>query len=88
MFSGAAIGIWYASVFPDDVGRLISFDMVNIGPVTLDQQVEHTANAIKEVVKILKILSPVAGSPPKEPAYAYIDAVARYFLPFFGNSAR
>jgi len=74
---GAAVAIWYSSIFPEDVDRLISIDLVNIGPVTLEKHAKKTRESVLSGVKTFKKLSK-AGQ--EEPTYEYIDAVARAFM--------
>ena len=34
---GGAIAIWYSAIFSEDIDRLISIDLVNVGPLALEK---------------------------------------------------
>jgi len=74
---GAGVGVWYSSIFPEDVDRLISIDFVNVGPVTLEKHAKRTKES---VLTSLNTFQKLAASGQKEPTYEYIDAVARAFM--------
>ena len=73
---GGGIAIWYSSIFPEDVDRLISMDLVNVEPLTLEKHVKRSGDSIKHGVKVFKQLS----NSDKVPTYTYIDAVARAYM--------
>jgi pimeloyl-ACP methyl ester carboxylesterase len=79
---GAGIGIWYTSIFPESVERLICIDLINVGPLTLEKHVKHTKKSILSGVDTFRKLTPVTGQdkPHKVPTYSYEDAVARAFM--------
>lgn len=72
---GAAVAIWYASIFSDEVNKLISLDLVNVGPITLEKHVKRAKSSILTGVDTFKKLHG-----RKVPTYDYIDAVARAFM--------
>ena len=72
---GAGIGIWYSSIFNEEVDRLISLDLVNVAPLTLESHVKRTKNSILSGVSTFNKLSGA-----KIPTYEYIDAVSRAFM--------
>ena len=74
---GAAVGVWYSAIFPEDVDRLISIDLVNVGPVTLDKHAKKSKESVLSGIKTFKKLS---AQGQEEPTYEYIDAVARAFM--------
>ena len=78
---GAAVAIWYSSIFPEDVDRLISIDLVNVGPVTLEKHAKKTKESVLSGVKTFKKLSKDKGQ--EEPTYEFIDAVARCAILLF-----
>ena len=73
---GAGIAIWYSSIFPEDVDRMISMDLVNVEPLTLEKHVKRTGDSIKHGVEVFNKLS----KSDKVPTYTYIDAVARAYM--------
>ena len=72
---GAAIGVWYSSVFNEEVDRLITLDLLNVAPLTLEKHIKKTKTAILSGVKTFKKLSS-----QEVPTYDYIDAVARAYM--------
>ena len=72
---GAAVTIWYASIFSEDVDRIISLDLVNVGPITLEKHPKKSKNSILTGVEVFKKLEGA-----KVPKYVYIDAVARAYM--------
>lgn len=73
---GAGIAIWYSSIFPEDVDRMISMDLVNVEPLTLEKHVKKTGESIKQGVEVFKKLS----KSDTVPTYTYEDAVARAYM--------
>ena len=74
---GAAIAIWYSSIFNESIDRMVAIDLVNVGPMTLEKHSRNTKKAIKESVKTFQILEKGKGNPP---TYEFIDAVGRAFM--------
>lgn len=78
---GAGIAVWYTSIFPDEVDRLILIDLINVGPLTLEKHSRHSKKSILAGVETFKKLSPVGQDEPhKVPTYTYEDAVARAYM--------
>merc|ERR1712242_652890 len=73
---GSTIGLWYSSIFKEDVDRLVSMDLVNVTPVPLELHAKKTKQSILAGVKTFKKLNDGA----KVPTYDYIDAVSRAFM--------
>ncbi len=72
---GAAIAIWYSSIFEEDVDRLISIDLVNVGPLNLEKHMKQTRKSIQNGVSTFKKLAKDSSKPV--PSYEFLDAVAR-----------
>ena len=73
---GAGIAIWYSSIFREDIDRMISMDLVNVEPLTLEKHVKKTGESIKQGVEVFKKLS----KSDTVPTYTYEDAVARAYM--------
>ena len=72
---GSAVSIWYSAIFPEEVDRIISLDLVNVGPITLEKHVKKSKSSVLTGVETFKKLHG-----RKVPKYEYIDAVARAFM--------
>ena len=72
---GSAVAIWYSAIFPEEVDRIISLDLVNVGPITLEKHVKKSKSSVLTGVETFKKLHGA-----KVPTYEYIDAVARAFM--------
>ena len=72
---GGGVGLWYSAMFPEQVQRIISIDLLSFGALPLNQHVKAARNAIIESVKIQKKLEN-----PVTPTYSFEDGVARAFM--------
>ena len=67
---GAAVSIWYASIFTEDVEKIISLDLVNVGPITLEKHPKKSKSSILSGVETFKKLHGRG-----VPTYDYIGTV-------------
>ena len=72
---GGGVGLWYSAMFPEQVQRIISIDLLSFGALPLNQHVKSARNAIIESIKIQKKLEH-----PVTPTYSFEDGVARAFM--------
>ena len=73
---GGIISTWYAAIFPEEVNRVISLDIVSVSPTKLNKQVQTTRKAVLSGIETFDKLS----GNHEVPTYSYIDAVARAFM--------
>jgi len=73
---GAGMGMWYASLFPDKVNKIVAIDLLSFGPTKLQKHVRQSRKSVQEAVAIHKKLS----SGGKIPYYNYEDSCARAFM--------
>ena len=67
---GAAVSIWYASIFTEDIEKIISLDLVNVGPITLEKHPKKSKSSILSGVETFKKLHGRG-----VPTYDYIGTV-------------
>ena len=72
---GGGLGLWYSAMFPDQVQRIISIDLLSFGALPLNKHVKTARTAVIESVKIQKKLEN-----PQTPSYSFEDGVARAFM--------
>jgi len=72
---GGGLGLWYSAMFPDQVQRIISIDILSFGALPLNKHVKTARTAVIESVKIQKKLEN-----PQTPSYSFEDGVARAFM--------
>ena len=72
---GGGLGLWYSAMFPEQIDRIISIDLLSFGALPLNQHVKTARTAIIESVKIQKKLEN-----PLTPSYSFDDGVARAFM--------
>ena len=78
---GAGVGVWYSSIFPEDVDRLISIDFVNVGPVTLEKHAKKTKEA-KEDCQEQRLKTKSCPRNPKKPCGPEIHLFYIIYFPF------
>lgn len=72
---GGGLATWYSAMFPEQVDKIISIDLLSFGALPLNQHVKSARNAVIESVKIQKKLEN-----PLTPSYSFEDGVARAFM--------
>jgi len=72
---GGGLGLWYSAMFPEQVDKIISIDLLSFGALPLNKHVGSARTAVIESVKIQKKLEN-----PLTPSYNFEDGVARAFM--------
>jgi len=72
---GGGIGSWYSALFPDQVEKLISIDLISFGAMALSKHVQVSRKSVLESVNIGNKLSS-----QKIPTYNFEDACGRAFM--------
>jgi pimeloyl-ACP methyl ester carboxylesterase len=72
---GGGIGLWYTAMFPEQVERLVTIDLISFGALSLNK---HVAASRKSALEALKIEKKLEG--PKTPTYSFEDACGHAFM--------
>lgn len=73
---GAAVGSWFAAIFPEHIDRLVLIDLINIPPSPLQKHVKATRKSLEKDIKLNDVLS----KNTEPPAYTFEQACGRAFL--------
>lgn len=72
---GGGIGSWYSALFPEQVEKLISIDLISFGAMSLRKHVQVSRKSVLEAVNIGNKISS-----QKIPTYNFEDACGRAFM--------
>ena len=72
---GGGIASWYSALFPEQVEKLVSIDLISFGAMSLNKHVAVSRMSVLRSMEVGKKMS--AG---KVPEYTYEDACGRAFM--------
>lgn len=73
--AGGGIGSWYSALFPEQVEKLVSIDLISFGSMALKK---HVAGSRRSVLQAVKIAEKMAHG--SLPVYTFEDACGRAFM--------
>lgn len=73
---GAGMGLWYTALFPEQVTKVVSIDLISFGPMKLDKHVATSRKSVKIAAATHKKLA----SGGKIPYYNFEDSCGRAFM--------
>lgn len=73
---GGGMATFYSAIFPEQVEKLISIDLISFGAVPLSKQVQATRRAVLEAKKTQDKLS----QPGLVPSYSFEDACGKAYM--------
>lgn len=72
---GGGIALWYSAIFPEQVEKLVTIDLISFGSLSLQKHVKASRKSVLAAVKIQKKLAS-----QQIPAYSFEDACGRAFM--------
>lgn len=72
---GGGISLWYSAMFPEQVEKLVTIDLISFGALSLNKHVAASRKSVLETLKVQKKLDN-----PKTPVYTFEDACGHAFM--------